>query len=57
MHKYGSNTKSDACNNDPLFCEIFDSHLGQGMGSPAHYACYRKKKVGVESMKKWLLKN
>jgi hypothetical protein len=25
MHKYGSNTKSDACNNDPLFCEILDS--------------------------------
>jgi hypothetical protein len=24
MHKYGSNTTCDACNNDPLFCEILD---------------------------------
>ncbi len=25
MHQYGSDTKCDACNNDPLFCEILDS--------------------------------
>ncbi len=24
MPKYGSNTICDACNNDPLFCEILD---------------------------------